>query len=303
MEAGFGVVVLAGETEWGVGAAVAGPGGGAPERGPGSPGNVTGLVDEFAGGADEVGGDGEEAAVDLLLARVGRQDALGLGQGDVEAVVPGEGDRVREVRLVAGLFAQGQAVPGEPDLLDHGLAVGCQALLGGAAAERVVAVRPLRSVGGGDGGETVLGVPRVVPGVGFAGEPGLLAQDDPAEGVVLEPDATGAGEGGAAVCAGPGGFAPGVAGRPGSRGLVAGVVVGIALRPALGVDGGDPAGPVEVEGAGARQPVRDGCEVPVGPVGVGAAVDRVTSGGDVLLAKPSGFVPRGGHGDRIAEDA
>lgn len=110
----------------------------------------------------------------ISSAVVGREDALGLGQGDDVTVVPGEGDRVRDVRLVAGLFAQGQAVPGEPDLLDHALAVGRQALFRGAAAERVVAVSPPGAVGGGHGGEAVLRVPCVAPGVRLAGEAGLL---------------------------------------------------------------------------------------------------------------------------------
>lgn len=83
----------------------------------------------------------------------------------------------------------------------------------------------------------------------------------------------------------------------------AGVVVGVPLRPALGVDGGDAARLVEIEGAGARQPVGEGDQVTVGAVGVGAAVDGAGSGRDVLRGKPSGLVPGGGHGDRVAEDA
>src|SRR5690606_18207197 len=74
-------------------------------------------------------------------------------------------------------------------------------------------------------------------------------------------------------------------------------------RPALGVDGGDPAHPVEVEGAAARQTVRDGGGMPVGAVGVGTVVDDASPGGDVLRGEPSGLVPGRGDGDRVAEDA
>src|SRR5690606_40786422 len=81
VEAGLGVVVLAGEAERGVGTAVTGPGRGAPERAPGAPGDVARLVDELGRRADQVGGDGEEPPVDLLLAVVGRAYALGLRAG------------------------------------------------------------------------------------------------------------------------------------------------------------------------------------------------------------------------------
>lgn len=131
-------------------------------------------------------------------------------RGDMAAVVPGEGDRVQMVRLVGGLFAQGQAVPGEPDLFDHALAVGRQTLFRGASAQRVVAVPPAVPVGGGHGGEAVLRVPCVAPGIGLAGETGLLSQDHPAESVVFEADISGPGDGGAGVGAWSGGFMAGV---------------------------------------------------------------------------------------------
>ena len=50
VEGCFGVVVLAGEAEGGVGGGVGGPGGGAPEGGAGAPGDVALFVDEFGGG-------------------------------------------------------------------------------------------------------------------------------------------------------------------------------------------------------------------------------------------------------------
>ena len=66
MEAGFGVGVLAGEAERGLGAAGV-PVGGAPEgvllvAGQGSVGG-----DELGGGADQVGDDRVELLVDLVL--------------------------------------------------------------------------------------------------------------------------------------------------------------------------------------------------------------------------------------------
>src|SRR5690606_21232685 len=219
VEAGLGVVVLAGEAERGVGTAVTGPGRGAPERAPGAPGDVARRVDAERGGADEVGGDGEEPPGDLLLAVVGPEDALGLGEGDGDGGVRGEGRRGRDVTLlvglVAGLFARGEAVPGEPGLLGHTGAVGRQALFRDAAAQRVVAVGPAGAVGGGDGGEAVLRVPRVAPGVGLAGEAGLLPQGDPAEGVVLEADVSGTGDAGAAVGPLPGRLTARMPVRPG----------------------------------------------------------------------------------------
>lgn len=120
---------------------------------------------------------------------------------------------------------------------------------------------------------------------------------------MFEADVSGAGEGGAGVGARSGGLAAGVAGGRGRGGVVAGVVVGVPLRPSLGVDGGDSAHAVEIEGAGARQPVHDRGQVAVGAVGVGAAVDVAVPGGDLLRGEPSGFVPGRGHGDRVAEDA
>ena len=142
MEAGLGVVVLAGEAQGGVGGGVGVPGGGAPEGGAGAPGDVAVFVDEFGGGADEVGDDGEEAGVDLAsgwLASVMRSVwARGCRPSWSQVRVTGCG----QLRCGGGLFDEGGAVPGEVDLLDDGFAVGGEALLGGAAAERVVEVAP-----------------------------------------------------------------------------------------------------------------------------------------------------------------
>jgi hypothetical protein len=161
-------------------------------------------------------------------------------------------------------------VPGGTDLLDHAVAVGRQVLLGGAPAQRVVAVPPPGPVRGGDGGEAVLRVPLVAPGAGLAGEAGLLAQGDAAESVVLETDASGVGDSGAVVGARAGGLVARVPVRPGRRGLVARSVVRVPLRPSGGVDGRDPAHRVQLEGAGARQPVRN--------VGHGAQGGRLCRG-------------------------
>src|SRR3954469_21426506 len=59
VQAGFWVVVLAGEAEWGVRGAVRGPCRGAPQGAAGAPGYVARLVDEFGRGADQVRDYGE----------------------------------------------------------------------------------------------------------------------------------------------------------------------------------------------------------------------------------------------------
>lgn len=70
---------------------------------------------------------------------------------------------------------------------------------------------------------------------------------------------------------------------PGGVGLVAGFVVGVGLGPVGGVDGGDAAGAVEVEGAAAGVGVVDRGEVAVGAVGVAAVEDPLGFGGRRVL--------------------
>ena len=73
-------------------------------------------------------------------------DAFGLGDGVQALVVPGEGDRIGQSGYGGGLFAEGGAVPGEVGPLDDGFAVGGEAQLGRAAAQRVVGVAPAGAV-------------------------------------------------------------------------------------------------------------------------------------------------------------
>lgn len=168
-----------------------------------------------------------------------------------------------------GLFAQCCAAPREVDALHDGFAVRCEAEFGGAAAQGVVRVAPLGAVGAGDLREAVFRVPLVVPGVGFAGQAGLLAQGDAAEGVVFVADVARVGDPGAGVGVGARGLVAGVLGGPGCVCLVAGVVVGVGLGPVVGVDGGDAAGRVDVEVARAVELIVDAGQIAVGAVGVG----------------------------------
>lgn len=114
-------------------------------------------------------------------------------------MVPGEGDAFRCPHYLGGLFGEGRSFPGEFCLLTEFLAVGGEALFGYAAAEWVVEVTPGSAVRGYDGGEAALGVPGVVPGVGFAGEAGFSAEGYSAELVMFVADGAGFGDVGAGV--------------------------------------------------------------------------------------------------------
>lgn len=196
------------------------------------------FVDEFAGSADEVGDDGEEPGVDLVLRGVDGGDAFGLGDGVQTLVVPGERDLVRQLPCPCGLFTQRGPVPGEVGAFDDRAAGVGVSELGRSAAEGVIGVAPAGAVGGDGGGEAVFGVPLVAPCLGIAGQAGLLAHGDAAEGVVFVTDVAGAGDAGAGVRTLTRRFVLGVGGRPGSGGLVACRVVGVCLGPGGGVSFG-----------------------------------------------------------------
>ena len=178
------------------------------------------------------------------------------------------------------LFCELGTVPGEVGALGDGAAVGAEAEFGDAATEGVVGVVPAGAVRGGDVGEAVVGVPGVVPGVGFPGEAGDLAQGGASGGVVLVADAARGGELGAGVGTWALGRPGGRGARPVGVGEVACRVVGVALGPGGRVDGGDAADRVEVEAAGAGELVGDGGEVAVGAVAVVAALQDVPAGAD-----------------------
>src|SRR5262249_408900 len=94
-KAGFGVVILTGETEGSICRAVGGPGGGAPEGGATVPGEGALFVDELGRGGDEVGDDGEKSGVDFVLWSVRRSYSFGLAERLKSVVIPGEGNRIR----------------------------------------------------------------------------------------------------------------------------------------------------------------------------------------------------------------
>lgn len=84
-------------------------------------------------------------------------------------------------------------------------------------------------------------------------------------------------------------------------GLVARLVVGVALRPASGIDCGDAGHRVEGEGARARQRVVDAGETAVGPVTVAAALEGASVlADDRLGGESAGEVVLLGEGEARA---
>lgn len=224
MKLGLRVKVLTGKPQWCVRPGVIVPGGGTPKRGLCAPSSLASFGNELCRGANEISNNREESLVDFTLGSgrdIGEFDlALGLAKRYQILVIPSEGDGFAASWGTCGLFGEGGAIPREVDLLSGRIGAGCESLFGYSAAEGIVEVAPGESVGGDDGGEAVLGVPGVVPGVGFAGEAGFLAERYSTEIVVFVADRTGFGDAGAGV----GAFAPGrgvgVAVGPGGVSLV-----------------------------------------------------------------------------------
>ncbi len=152
VEAGLGVVVLAGEPQRTGGVARASSKDRAPKCGLRVPGEVAVGVDQLGGGADQVGDDRVELFVDPFLGGVAQPSSFGLGEWTEAAGFPvPHGGPTRRVRAAGvGLFGEHDAVPGEGDLLGDTGAVGAEALFGDAPAQRVVTVAPLLPVRGGD---------------------------------------------------------------------------------------------------------------------------------------------------------
>ncbi len=216
--AGFGVVILAGETQRAVDVLAGGRLMDAPQRGPGLPGKLPVGVNEFGRRADQIGDDGVEPGVEPRLpggvvvisgvvtaglaarSRVGRV-AFGLGERPETARLPvPAGDPGRRIVRsgVVVLFGEHHAVPGEHDPFDHPAIIGgtisaiaAEALLGDPPTERVVPVTPAPAVRGGHTGEPIVGIPAVAPGTRLPRQPLVLAQRHPALAVVLVADAAG----------------------------------------------------------------------------------------------------------------
>ncbi len=213
------------------------------------PGDVAVGVEEFGGGADQVGDDGIELPVDPFLRSVAQRGPFGLADRAEAAGFPLPRartaiDRRRGVRqqFGVGFFGEDDAVPDEVDLLCDGRSVGGESLFGGTSAQWVVTVAPVLAVGGGDGDEAVVGIPGVAPGPGLGRQALLLAQGEPALGVVFVADVASPADQGAGVlafAAGAGFRWVGLWGGPGRVGDVAGWVVVVAFGPPGTVDGGD----------------------------------------------------------------
>src|SRR5882757_4819316 len=294
VEAGFGVGVLTGEPQRARGGAAVRllrSGRRAPQRGAALPDELSVAGQEFGGGAGDVGDDGEETDVDV-------------GLGEAVDIVPGRavfdlGQRIRRVRLVVpgggpavgrGLLGEARAVPGEGGLLGD-RAVGGEAVLGRAAAEGVIGVAPVRSVGGGDAGEAVFGVPVVGPAAGLSVEQTCGAADEAALGVVRVAGTAGPPEDGSGELP----LAGLHFGWSGGAREVAEGVVEVGLGPVAGADLGDAAGPVQLEPAGPGGEFVDLGEVAVGAVGVRAVLQEGFPGrpamGDGLGGQAVGAVP------------
>ncbi len=312
VRAGFGVVILAGETQRAVDVLAGGRRADAPEGGAGLPGELAVGVEEVGGRADEVGDDGVEAGVEPRLlgavvvsggvvvagfaagSRVGRA-AFGLGERPETAGFPVPAGDPRR-RIVPGdvvLFGEHHAVPGKHDPFDHpaiiGGAIGAiasETLLGDPPAERIIGVPPAPTVGSGHTGQPVVGVPAVAPGPRPRRQPFVLAQCHPALAVVLVANPAGTADQRAGVLpTALRGLVHPVAPvtlcgwgrgghRPGRLGDVARRVVDVTLGPAGPVDGGDPPHRVEIEPAQAGEHVIDLGDIAVSAVGVVAALQH-----------------------------
>ncbi len=193
MGAGFGIVVLTGETQRAVEGTVGGRRAGTPQGGPGPPGKLPVGVEEFGGSTDQIGNDGMEPGVkprllgDVVAAvaahsRVGRA-AFGLGERPETAGLPlPRGDPRR--RIVPGdvpLLGEDGAVPGEVDPFAHpavvagAVSLAAKALLGDPPAERIIGIPPVPTVRRGDTGQPIVGIPAVVPGTWLTRQPLVLA--------------------------------------------------------------------------------------------------------------------------------
>ncbi len=187
VQAGFGVVVLAGETQWAVEVTGGRWWAGAPQGAPGLPGEVAVGVDQFGGGTDEVGDNGVELGIEPRLLgpvvtsfatwNILGQAAFGLGERAEAAGFPVPGRDARRQTVGGGvvLFGEDDAVPGEVNLFDHGCIVVAEALFGDPAAERVIGIAPALTVRGAHPGQPVLAVPAVPPGPRPRRQPFLLA--------------------------------------------------------------------------------------------------------------------------------